>query len=431
MGGRHFAAADGLRFASALMVVGFHAGTCYAIAPSTLSAAALRGLDMPTGGVGWTWWEWVGVELFFTLSGFVIAASAIGSTSAGFLRRRALRLYPAAWIAATITLALFALSQAAPVALLVPRWIAAVLLLPTGPWIDASYWTLAIECSFYLLIAAVLHRRSDGAAIERVGAALTLWSGCFWAVYVLRNPMGDALMHVRLIELLLLPAGAQFGLGIAIWALLHREVTARRIAAAIGAYGVSCVGVICHAADRAAAMHLKNDVAVPLLVFTLGVVVLLSARQLQPRFAAPAVSRWMAHGAGDLSPLPAPPGWRCAAVFHPRGVWRAGLGRPVAGAGGHPADRLRDCTKRRAMAAPRPAGPPDRSRHHRRDGTPPCVHVSRPGAAASATGMAAGTQAERFVRLNHIARSCVNCASVRRCLMGAAGRRERARGNCV
>lgn len=294
MGGRHFAAADGLRFASALMVVGFHAGTCYAIAPSTLSAAALRGLDMPTGGVGWTWWGWVGVELFFTLSGFVIAASAIGSTSAGFLRRRALRLYPAAWIAATITLALFALSQAAPVALLVPRWIAAVLLLPTGPWIDASYWTLAIECSFYLLIAAVLHRRSDGAAIERVGAALTLWSGCFWAVYVLRNPMGDALMHVRLIELLLLPAGAQFGLGIAIWALLHREVTARRIAAAIGAYGVSCVGVICHAADRAAAMHLKNDVAVPLLVFTLGVVVLLSARQLQPRFAAPAMSRWMA-----------------------------------------------------------------------------------------------------------------------------------------
>lgn len=39
---------------------------------------------------------WVGVEIFFVLSGFVIAAPPTGSSPRRFVRNRLLRLYPTA-----------------------------------------------------------------------------------------------------------------------------------------------------------------------------------------------------------------------------------------------------------------------------------------------------------------------------------------------
>ena len=46
---------------------------------------------------------YVGVPVFFVLSGFVIAFSATGKTASRFLQSRVLRLYPAVWICATLT----------------------------------------------------------------------------------------------------------------------------------------------------------------------------------------------------------------------------------------------------------------------------------------------------------------------------------------
>lgn len=46
---------------------------------------------------------WVGVEIFFVISGYVIAMSAENTTASDFIRRRALRLWPAALICSTIT----------------------------------------------------------------------------------------------------------------------------------------------------------------------------------------------------------------------------------------------------------------------------------------------------------------------------------------
>jgi peptidoglycan/LPS O-acetylase OafA/YrhL len=43
-----------------------------------------------------SWPGWVGVEIFFVLSGFVIAYSAQGNTASGFAKRRIIRLYPTA-----------------------------------------------------------------------------------------------------------------------------------------------------------------------------------------------------------------------------------------------------------------------------------------------------------------------------------------------
>ena len=52
------------------------------------------------------WWMpvgWVGVQVFFVISGLVIANSAHGATPRQFLTSRFLRLYPAAWCAAAIS----------------------------------------------------------------------------------------------------------------------------------------------------------------------------------------------------------------------------------------------------------------------------------------------------------------------------------------
>jgi exopolysaccharide production protein ExoZ len=51
-----------------------------------------------------TWFGWVGVEVFFVISGFVITNSARGASPIEFLKGRVLRLYPAAWICATLSL---------------------------------------------------------------------------------------------------------------------------------------------------------------------------------------------------------------------------------------------------------------------------------------------------------------------------------------
>src|SRR5436305_15044411 len=45
---------------------------------------------------------WVGVQIFFVISGIVIANSAYGATAPSFAFGRFLRLYPAAWCAVII-----------------------------------------------------------------------------------------------------------------------------------------------------------------------------------------------------------------------------------------------------------------------------------------------------------------------------------------
>src|SRR5712675_1260110 len=62
----------------------------------------------------YTWFGWVGVEIFFVISGFVIANSASKSSATEFLVGRALRLYPAVWVCATATLLVLVLFGSGP-----------------------------------------------------------------------------------------------------------------------------------------------------------------------------------------------------------------------------------------------------------------------------------------------------------------------------
>src|SRR6185312_3999042 len=85
---RQLVGLDLIRFSAAFMVMAFHL-----TGKTPLAATAA--------------WGWVGVEVFFVLSGFVIAYTAADATSGRFLRNRIVRLMPSVWLCGTITAVFF------------------------------------------------------------------------------------------------------------------------------------------------------------------------------------------------------------------------------------------------------------------------------------------------------------------------------------
>lgn len=94
--------------------------------------------------------------LFFAISGFVISLQR-HEPVATFIRRRAIRIYPAYWIALALEAALFsALGLASGITSDV------VLLYPTVPArlvTSIPYWTLTFEVTFYLVAALLFSMR--------------------------------------------------------------------------------------------------------------------------------------------------------------------------------------------------------------------------------------------------------------------------------
>jgi peptidoglycan/LPS O-acetylase OafA/YrhL len=151
----HLHELDLLRGFACLVVVAFHflargqaAGWVHAAPPEPMGQLAMYG--------------YLGVQLFFMISGFVIFMSAEGTDLRGFAASRAARLYPALWVAAPPTAAAawwlqdprFQVSGATLLLnlTLVPQWFGA-------EFVDGSYWSLAVELQFYLLIALALQTK--------------------------------------------------------------------------------------------------------------------------------------------------------------------------------------------------------------------------------------------------------------------------------
>lgn len=102
---------------------------------------------------------YLGVSLFFMISGFVIQYSTQNRSFIAFWKRRILRLYPSYWLA--LLLIYFVLS------LDFWRWDTpkfekvrdALTMFPTAynaEWMDATHWYLARELQFYLAISILL-----------------------------------------------------------------------------------------------------------------------------------------------------------------------------------------------------------------------------------------------------------------------------------
>jgi peptidoglycan/LPS O-acetylase OafA/YrhL len=101
---------------------------------------------------------WIGVNVFFVISGFVIAYTVKGVSAGEFVWKRFLRLAPALF---ACSLAAFAaqLSLGAGLETSVRQLVHTWLLWPRGGVIDGVYWTLAVEVVFYLVVAALIKVR--------------------------------------------------------------------------------------------------------------------------------------------------------------------------------------------------------------------------------------------------------------------------------
>lgn len=194
---------DIIRFLAALWVVITHYGH---IGPYL----GLTGYGPSESAIGvFLQFGYLGVPIFFILSGFVIAHVSFDIHPSKFLANRVLRLMPAFWVCMTISLLLIAtLSEAQSMDL--KLWFANLFLLPQAldqPFVDGVYWTLVLEFVFYvwafiLLLSGIFHKH--------------LLKIC--AVWLALSFINNLLLENRVIELLFITyyAGA-FVSGLVMW----------------------------------------------------------------------------------------------------------------------------------------------------------------------------------------------------------------------
>jgi peptidoglycan/LPS O-acetylase OafA/YrhL len=145
---------NALRFISAMFVLFYHFTFVFYYAKTTqIDIPILRELFK---------YGYLGVELFFIISGFVISLSAESRNAYGFLKSRLGRLYPVFWASAIVT-GIFLVFGGdiinSPISL--EKFLANMTMVPQiipGGYklIDPSYWTLAVEIKFYFIIFLLL-----------------------------------------------------------------------------------------------------------------------------------------------------------------------------------------------------------------------------------------------------------------------------------
>ncbi|GAB7051042.1 acyltransferase [Catenuloplanes indicus] len=140
---------DGLRIFAAVAVMFYHYAWANAAGPEPHT-----GTGYPELG-GLFQYGYLGVDLFFTISGFVILLSAMGRRPAEFVISRVVRLYPAYWVALTITAIVLATIGADQFPISVVQYAANLTMfnsLVNIPNVDVVYWTLWAEMRFYVMI---------------------------------------------------------------------------------------------------------------------------------------------------------------------------------------------------------------------------------------------------------------------------------------
>ncbi|MET3983867.1 acyltransferase [Streptomyces sp. PvR034] len=163
---------DGLRLVAALMVVAFHfcAFDNWSSHRWGVPTAEVFPTFQPIASYGW-----LGVELFFLISGFVICMSCWGRSVRDFAASRAIRLYPAYWFSVLFTTAVLFFTRDGNTGFTTARILTNLTMLqePLGVRnLDPSYWTLWAELRFYLLFAIVC---AMGLTYRRVLAFCALW----------------------------------------------------------------------------------------------------------------------------------------------------------------------------------------------------------------------------------------------------------------
>ena len=158
---------DGFRAIAVLMVALFHYTVRWA--PGQDTSPGWASGHLPSAKIFFDIWPlhygWIGVELFFMISGFVILLTLERCNSIlDFAVRRFARLWPPMVVAASLAVVLINYygpwdwrqdwrGWASSVSFIDPNLLGVALHHKGVDWVDSSYWSLWVEVRFYLLAA--------------------------------------------------------------------------------------------------------------------------------------------------------------------------------------------------------------------------------------------------------------------------------------
>lgn len=210
---------DLLRFLAAIAVVFFHyAFRGYARGDMSTMPYPLLAESAKYG--------YLGVELFFMISGFVILMTASNNNLKVFFISRAVRLYPAFWVCCTITfLITLAIGQPRYTANLYQYIINMTLLsdFMGVPSIDGVYWSLFVEIKFYLMISILLGFKK----IEKIETYLVLW--------LLISATAEVFTFEKMRSILITDYSAYFIAGATFYIIWSKGITKTRALLLVGA----------------------------------------------------------------------------------------------------------------------------------------------------------------------------------------------------
>lgn len=182
MTGQRVEILDVFRGIAILMVVLFHF-------TARLPPASLNVTGMPAPPV---FFGWIGVYFFFAISGYCIFLTLEKSATVSvFLARRFSRIYPA-YLAAAILLFLYGLAAYLPSVPsaqyrvntpgLIDLFINFFFVGEIGEWVNGSFWSIAVEVKFYLLVGLLALLFADHRKLVTVFSWLSLVLAPLWII---------------------------------------------------------------------------------------------------------------------------------------------------------------------------------------------------------------------------------------------------------
>lgn len=262
---------DYLRFLAAILVVAYHY-FAYAPIKGHVDVALTPFAEVAKYG-------YLGVDLFFLISGFVIAASARNRTAVDFAVGRATRLYPAFWPAMLLTaLALALWGDRVNLGVSLGQVLVNLTMVPGlfgVPAVDGVYWSLLYELEFYGIVFLLLLRGQG----KRIGQLAPFWAVAMLAATLLAPALSRSIPF----------AGGYFGYFV-VGALLAqvrldgRLTLTRMVGLGAGGY-VAVSGAAAY--SKAVAESLQTDISIAVVT-----VVVLIWMFLVSALALPSVGSW-------------------------------------------------------------------------------------------------------------------------------------------
>lgn len=223
----HIATLDLLRLVAAMSVVVFHYFFRGAAADGYLAEGYPEAAAYAIYG-------YLGVNLFFLISGFVIAWSAEGSRDwADFAVARFARLYPGFVVAMTLTFVVVAVAGAPEFQTSMAQWGANLFMFAPAlgqPFMDGVYWSIVLEVIFYGWVALALFT-----------GVFTRWKLEIVAVWLMIAAVNEFAVGSGAVRMLFVTEFAPlFAGGILFHHIFSRGASREVVALAATAFAISC-----------------------------------------------------------------------------------------------------------------------------------------------------------------------------------------------